>query len=264
MDTTPSKAAKGPALNEDQWSCGKCGNLNFANRTVCNMRSCGAPKDSENWICPGCGNENHAHRVFCNMRRCQQIRPGATRQQVMQMEQAAVPSAGKGAGSYGKGFMAAPQSDVRAVEPGAWTCVCGNLNYPGRTVCNARSCGKPPPRQPKQPQYWSAPSYGYAPAYALAMRVAPTSGSSGPPPPGSWECVACQNVNFPTRDKCNAKNCGQPRHLVDGGAPSYSPPPPPQNSSAPPGSWTCPSCENLNYPTRTVCNKRGCGLAKPA
>jgi len=119
-------------------------------------------------------------------------------------------------------------------------------------------------RLPGSPSNLSAPSYGYAPAYAPAMRVAPTAGSSGPPPPGSWECVACQNVNFPTRDKCNAKNCGQPRHLVDGGAPSYSPPPPPRNSSAPEGSWTCPGCENLNYPTRTVCNKRGCGLAKPA
>ncbi|KAL5973203.1 hypothetical protein ACLOJK_037230 [Asimina triloba] len=34
-------------------------------------------------------------------------------------------------------------------------------------------------------------------------------------------------------------------------------------SSAPEGSWTCNKCGNLNYPFRTVCNRKGCGSEKP-
>merc|ERR1740121_770907 len=64
------------------WTCVKCGNHNFDGRMVCNMRSCGAPRDGgfavpgpsaapkglgkggakagagEAWVCDKCGNSN--------------------------------------------------------------------------------------------------------------------------------------------------------------------------------------------------------------
>ena len=36
-----------------------------------------------------------------------------------------------------------------------------------------------------------------------------------------------------------------------------------KDKDAPEGSWTCPECNNLNYPFRTVCNRKGCSYSKP-
>merc|ERR1711920_1139613 len=86
---------KGPALGKssgkgkgDPWTC-VCGNVNFADREVCNMRSCGLPKPAPaaalsagvrsnldaGWTCGQCGNKNFADREVCNMRSCQAARP---------------------------------------------------------------------------------------------------------------------------------------------------------------------------------------------
>lgn len=35
-------------FSEGDWLCSKCGNTNFAFRTTCNMRKCGATKPTEN------------------------------------------------------------------------------------------------------------------------------------------------------------------------------------------------------------------------
>lgn len=35
------------------------------------------------------------------------------------------------------------------------------------------------------------------------------------------------------------------------------------NSSAPEGCWSCSKCGNLNYPFRTVCNRKDCGNERP-
>lgn len=37
-----------------------------------------------------------------------------------------------------------------------------------------------------------------------------------------------------------------------------------EQGEAPEGSWTCSKCSNLNYPFRTVCNRKGCGNERPA
>lgn len=77
---------------EGQWNCPKCGNLNYADKQVCNMRKCQAPKPvegggrnqkrqrennrpGENWDCIECGNSNFPDRTVCNMRKCLAPRP---------------------------------------------------------------------------------------------------------------------------------------------------------------------------------------------
>merc|ERR1719272_2429293 len=72
---------------------------------------------------------------------------------------------------------------------------------------------------------------------------------AGKPPPGSWMCMSCNNVNYPDRTTCNGKACGQPREAVDGGYVASA-----NAKTAPPGSWVCPGCSNVNWPTRTACN----------
>eukprot|EP00929_Paragymnodinium_shiwhaense_P047806 TRINITY_DN24259_c0_g1_i1.p1 TRINITY_DN24259_c0_g1~~TRINITY_DN24259_c0_g1_i1.p1 ORF type:complete len:353 (+),score=42.17 TRINITY_DN24259_c0_g1_i1:105-1163(+) len=253
------------------WSCPQCGNLNFETRTTCNMRKCGAPRpgfeirggpspgappppmaagggggrqDGPGWTCEKCGNHNFEGREVCNRRVC-----GA---------------------------------------PGPWTCrSCNNKNYASRTHCNSRRCGLP---------RHAPGGGGGAPVGALAAQTqgisqmlqgvqtgmldvntatqaltqlvsalaaapataskAPAAGKAGNHPEGSWVCLNCANINFPTRTTCNAKNCGAERADVDGG-------PPKANANGctiiQPDSWVCSDCGNINWSSRTTCNKRKCG-----
>merc|ERR1719498_1324280 len=123
---------------------------------------------------------------------------------------------GKGAGG-GKGLVPVASTDPKAREPGAWTCPhCGNLNYAGRAFCNAKSCGRPAPYNAHAS--YAPAGYGYAPSaycpparagaspygYATVPVYASPLGAGGkvqrPPPEGSWECTACHNINWPTRE----------------------------------------------------------------
>lgn len=239
---TPSKAARADDEGE-QWQCEKCGNMNYSGRMQCNMRKCQAPKPGQNWTCPECGNENYGNRMFCNMRSCQKAKPGLTLKEISMFP------------------AVAPPRSTGGVQPPAWTCPgCGNQNFPGRLKCNSKKCGKPFPAG-AMPGVAMAGMMGpmglqaAAAAYGMQMMAPrPSASKSKPAPDGSWICTSCQNVNWPTRETCNARGCGQPRTLVDGGAPP---------STDPEGSWVCPSCSNVNWPERTTCNKRGCGLPKP-
>merc|ERR1711971_970650 len=106
----------------------------------------------------------------------------------------------------------------------------------------------------------------------------------------NWICPKCQNVNWPLRTVCNTKGCNTRR--PDGGSnggirqqpqfPYLSSAPlirqRPQfsgivtntigltsvfNKTSPPGSWKCPSCDNLNWPHRKICNGTNCNYARP-
>eukprot|EP00927_Polykrikos_kofoidii_P070858 TRINITY_DN67236_c0_g1_i1.p1 TRINITY_DN67236_c0_g1~~TRINITY_DN67236_c0_g1_i1.p1 ORF type:complete len:312 (-),score=42.14 TRINITY_DN67236_c0_g1_i1:180-1058(-) len=192
--------------------------------------------DSEGvgWTCHKCGNHNYEGRTHCNMRSCGVARDGVG---------PTLSTAGSGAAS----------------GPG-WKCEkCDNHNYEHRLFCNMRSCGA------------IRPSLGGSAVGLLAMlsnvpavsnlqaltQAANTAGSKIPA--GSWVCLGCGNINFPTRTTCNAKQCGQERSLVDGGPPKADVG---VRSVILPGSWTCSSCQNINWSNRTVCNKRSCGLAR--
>lgn len=272
----------GKSLREDnidgQWSCAKCGNMNFPNREFCNMRKCGAPKTAdEPWVCPGCGNENHGNRLFCNMRKCQLARPGLRasnlQQHGVQLGPVVQPVQHQGKGPLmtgGKG--AHNQPATSGGPPGSWTCACGNLNWPLRVVCNARNCGRPMPAHGKGAMAMAMPM---AMPRAMPMSMPVTQGKGGGSgaanPEGSWSCLGCGNVNWPDRQSCNGKTCGQPRSAVDGGPPmgghaekgGRSAPKGGGGGGVPPGSWVCEVCQNVNYPNRTVCNKRDCGAPKP-
>ncbi|RWW33678.1 hypothetical protein GW17_00001603 [Ensete ventricosum] len=65
----------------------------------------------------------------------------------------------------------------------------------------------------------------------------------------------------PTMDRttCNMKKCGGPRPASASSNRVNK-----DVADAPEGSWTCPKCNNLNYPFRNVCNRKGCGSEKPS
>jgi len=217
----------GSGLGEGEWICQACGNLNHAGRTVCNMRKCAAPKPEERWTC-FCGNENYAGRLVCNLRKCGMLKPGLKLQDLAKLT--------------------------------------GNPAL-GSIIAGIGGGGGPPPAAMQAP-------------------------AQKPAPPGSWKCVECGNVNFPSREVCNGRNgaCALPRATADVGEPESPPPagtggspigagiscpiigasingtkPVPKASgpmNAPAGSWVCKVCNNVNFPTRTTCNSRNCGLPR--
>jgi len=305
------------------WICEQCGNHNYEGRLVCNMRSCGAPRDSEalpvskiegeggGWTCERCGNHNYEGRVVCNMRSC-----GAPRDPVS-------PSAAPGKGVALKGpaaegwmcdkcgnhnFEGRIYCNMRSCgNPGPWNCpACGNRNYAGRKVCNMKKCNQPMPPPPPgagphavggtpigpQPQAVQAATAVQAIAMlqasgltaipgvaegiqkimasgAVGAAVSPSVAAMGCAVPvskgaaevkeGSWVCVDCGNINFPTREVCNARLCGKPRAEVDGGPPA---PGADSKTRLKPGSWVCSACSNINWPEREACGMRKCGLPR--
>lgn len=268
-----ARLSSGPDA-EDAWSCGKCGNFNYGGRAVCNMRSCGATKTLEAWTCPGCGNENHPNRPFCNMRSCGMAKPGLRQQDILLAAQQA-----KIGGLPGPQVVmpnVLPQTLPPAShgayggQPGSWACTaCGNVNWPARTVCNGKNgaCGQPRPAGAGAAPRTQMPAAHRLPA-AQKPRGAPPDGAANPP--GSWQCAACGNMNWPTRTTCNGKKggavCGLTRSDV---CPSVVAPAaaPVQKrggdaGTSPEGSWVCHLCQNVNYPQRTTCNRRSCGAPR--
>lgn len=220
------------------WTCGKCGNVNFGHREVCNTRTCQAPRDAEvgrqlraassprshvvgmppaaagdDWTCPGCGNLNFGHRTVCNTRTCQ-----------------------------------APRGGVVAASD--WTCpACGNLNFASRDVCNTRTC--------RMPRVACSPVVSTGRATVIRAPASVNRSLSQPPPLAamhngqntSWSCPACGNVNYGHRELCNTRTCQHPKPEAT-----------PDDVS---GNWRCEGCGNLNFAHRAVCNTRKCQLPRP-
>jgi hypothetical protein len=158
------------------------------------------------WSCNKCGNLNYAHRLTCNLRKCQK----------MSVEL----SGGMG------------DAD--------WVCACGNVNYRFRKYCNLRKCQLP---QIGNPYLFYGVSQliksGYSSQAALSLLLTngaatheagpidsgisrgssallPTDQCSEDEPSaeskeGCWQCVACGNLNWSWRDRCNRKGCQQAR-----------------------------------------------------
>jgi len=203
----PDKKVPRTKPRDGDWSCPQCGNLNYSDRFVCNMRKCQAPKPAQDWICDACGNSNYADREFCNMRRCRAPRgpqfgvPGhvaglrsapasvAPRPYSHNPFVMAAPPHGMGpritpppAPPRRNGGEYPPQQhggckggSTRMQRDGDWICPdCQNVNFSDRAFCNMRKCGKP--------------------------RIL-----------GEWLCTACGNTNYADRVTCNMRKCGAPR-----------------------------------------------------
>ncbi|CAK0890112.1 unnamed protein product [Prorocentrum cordatum] len=99
------------------------------------------------------------------------------------------------AAGFGPSAMLGGAAASRPAAPppeGSWVCAaCQNVNFPTRSTCNARACGRP-----------RAEVDGGPP---------PAAGAAAAAPEGSWTCPSCGNVNFPTRAACNRRACGLPR-----------------------------------------------------
>jgi len=238
VQVTSEPPSTPPEGQGENWTCKECGNENWPRRTTCNR--CKAPGP---WTCPACSNKNFQGRDFCNRKRCNQPRPGL---QPMMMPGMMMPQP-----MMSPMMMQAGGSN----PPGSWQCSkCQNINWPKRTTC--KKCEIP--RDQGDPAY-------------LKMCAA-----TGENPAGSWVCTQCENVNWPKRTTC--KKCGTSREQVDGGAPPPSSKPPRANGigvpshqgrpilgtvqpgAHPAGSWSCSSCNNVNWPMRTTCKK--CGISK--
>jgi len=79
------------ATRDNDWTCPKCGNINFSFRTVCNMRKCNTPKPGSqaaksdknskqktpegSWKCEKCNNINFPFRTKCNRQNCGADKP---------------------------------------------------------------------------------------------------------------------------------------------------------------------------------------------
>ncbi|XP_059591146.1 ranBP2-type zinc finger protein At1g67325 isoform X5 [Vitis vinifera] len=85
------KSQKKDATRDNDWTCPKCGNVNFSFRTVCNMRKCNTPKPGSqaakseknskqkmpdgSWKCEKCSNINYPFRTKCNRQNCGADKP---------------------------------------------------------------------------------------------------------------------------------------------------------------------------------------------
>ncbi|XP_030449508.1 ranBP2-type zinc finger protein At1g67325-like [Syzygium oleosum] len=85
------KTQRKDATRDDDWTCPKCGNVNFSFRIVCNMRKCNTPKPGSqvsksdksskqkmpdgSWKCEQCGNINYPFRTKCNRQNCGADKP---------------------------------------------------------------------------------------------------------------------------------------------------------------------------------------------
>jgi len=83
---------KKDVTRDNDWTCPKCGNVNFSFRTVCNMRKCNTPKPEPqapksadkgskhkmpegSWKCEKCNNINYPFRTKCNRQNCGADKP---------------------------------------------------------------------------------------------------------------------------------------------------------------------------------------------
>lgn len=209
------------------WSCPRCGNVNHDGRQTCNMRNCGEvrPLRDGEWRCI-CGNINYATRTECGLRWCTQTRPGVE--------------------SFTDAFTALAMSPAQSMPASASDAV---PTDPLAQLLNALGAAN---------SYHGAITAPTATPVSIengaSTRLPSASGPQTPkaPPEGSWRCLGCGNVNYPTRDVCNGRSCGRPRSEVDGGRPLEG------NQN-----WVCPICRNVNFPMRLVCNKRGCNQPRP-
>lgn len=223
------------------------------------------------WTCPSCGNVNFADRDVCNMRKCSRPRPPENMPHAGMMVMVPVQSLLPGAyGLSPSGMVVGSPPALGRDGAGGWTCAqCQNVNFADRAFCNMRRCGAPrsesmlqapepgPVSRPDPKGGWICEicnSVNYADREICFMRkcgavrpgldgriqecpVADAAGDYG----GDWQCAECGNNNFADRAFCNMRKCQSVRRLED---------------------WACAACGNKNFADRMHCNMRKCGAQR--
>mmetsp|Transcript_38986 Transcript_38986/g.72550 ORF Transcript_38986/g.72550 Transcript_38986/m.72550 type:complete len:438 (+) Transcript_38986:51-1364(+) len=256
------RAPRAPLAGVDgNWGCSDCGNVNFAHREFCN--SCQRPKHRKseapvagingNWACAACNNVNFSSRDNCNL--CG-----------LSKEEAVLPAA------------ASPRRSgppVAGVD-GNWACGdCGNVNFGKREVCNICQAPKFQTHVGHKRGAGGVPVAGMGGNWAcencqnvnfphrdLCNICQSPKNADGKL--GNWSCHACGNINFPHRESCNA--CQAPKSQDQ----AHQPPTQTQNQAwnhaggprkgpvaGVDGNWLCGLCNNVNFPSKTVCNRCG-------
>ncbi|XP_020244283.1 ranBP2-type zinc finger protein At1g67325 isoform X2 [Asparagus officinalis] len=200
----------------------------------------------DDWVCPSCGNVNFSFRTTCNMHNCSQSRPADHNTKFAPKAPHVPPAYASSAGGYMGA--AAPSSMYLGAPPYASSLHNGpalspyNLRFPGNSAYpfdyGNRSVGSPyGPLHMSGPSYSSGSvmgaggMYGMSPMmdrYGLGLPMM-THGAMGPRP-GAYPEESSQK-----------KAAGAGRE----------------------DDWNCPSCGNLNFAFRTVCNMRKCNTPRP-
>ncbi|KAK9273352.1 hypothetical protein L1049_018161 [Liquidambar formosana] len=218
-----------------------------------------ASRNDGDWTCPKCGNMNFGFRSVCNRSKCGAPRPPAT-------PSAPITSPYNPPPPFYFGGVGAPPPPMPLGVTGRYgPPVLYDYGVPGSAHGPYSLLSPFPPGNLGGMGYGSGPAMN---GYGFGFQGSPWAGGipdnsasrkrrGGPDglSEGDWICPKCDNVNFAFRNTCNLKKCGAARP---------SPGPNRTDSGIPDGSWTCSKCDNLNYPFRTVCNRKGCGNEKPA
>ncbi|KAJ7961904.1 RanBP2-type zinc finger protein family [Quillaja saponaria] len=228
----PKRSRNDASRNDGDWTCPKCGNVNFSFRNVCNRGNCGVPRQPVSPPAPITSPYNHCPPFYFGGIGAPPLPYG-----VPGRYGSPVPHSGL---HYDYGLLASPHGSYAPVSPFPHGSFRGISYGPMPTTNGYGYTFQGPP--------WAE---GIIPDNFTSRkrRGGPDSLNEG-----DWICPKCDNVNFAFRTVCNMKKCGAARPS----GPNQS------NNNAPEGSWTCSKCGNLNYPFRTVCNRKECGNVKPA
>jgi len=219
------------------------------------------------WFCPACNNKNYWFRKYCNLNKCKAMRP---REEFTSMRD---PPLGMHEPSFDRGR--------RSIEPQRW-----NGHSPRGMV------DEPWSRNARKRPF---PNDGYGGGYGYNKRFREerwVGGREHYVPGSDWTCPICHNLNYASRQVCNAHKCNEQRpdlkprgdrrgvggremtgdwrcpqcHQVNyalkkicGGINCNLPNP----NMVTKGDWVCPKCTNINYGNRAVCTAENCNEARP-